>query len=1856
MSPPNWIDDKEGYNFQVLSEDGERVLLRGHYESAENATTTLLLGPSSEYPTPELIAHLTNENSLRAYLDSSWAARPVRLVRKGSVTGLMLEDPGGEPLARLVGAPMQVSRFLGLAIALSDTLAKMHEAGLLHKDIKPSNILVNPSGDRAWLTGFGIASPLPRERQTPAPPEVIAGTFAYMAPEQTGRMNRSIDARSDLYALGVTFYQMLTSALPFVAADPMEWIHCHIARQPTPPVERLTGKLPAQVSAITMKLLAKMPDERYQTARGLAHDLRRCLAEWQATGRIDDFPLGKHDTPDRLLIPETLYGREAEIATLTAAFDRVVVGGMPELVLVSGYSGVGKSSVVNELHRMLVQPRGLFAAGKFDQYKRDIPYATVAQAFQNLIRQILGNDEMELVRWRETLREALGPNGQLMVNLVPELALIIGEQPPVSDLSGPESKRRLLLVFESFLGVFARPQHPLVLFLDDLQWLDAATLDVFEYLATQSDMRHLLLIGAYRDNEVTPEHPLAHCLETIRQSKRRMQTIALRDLRRDDVARLIADALTAESEAIDPLADVVFEKAGGNPFFTTQFVAALVDEGLMTYDAEGSAWRWDLDRIRAKHISDSVVELMMERLRRLSPASLRALQHMACLGSRVEITGLCRILNLPAQETRALLVEPLRGGLLLPVDNAYTFAHDRVQEAVYALLPASDRAETHYLIGSRLLAALDEAELDAQIFEVASQLNRGGLIHCPIDERNRAASLNLRAGRTAKASAAYAAACNYLAEGQALLGEGAWTAHYERAFALALEQAECTFLRGDFNATEAIIESILDRAVSDIDKAAVYRLKIELHVVKSQNEEAVESGLAALRLFGIDFSSHPDLREVEDEYARIWVNLDRRPIECLAELPAMTDPQMLTVMRLLAEVWPPSYFTDFNLTTLAICRMVNITLLHGTANASPQGIALLGWLMGPVFSNYADGYRIALLAWKLVSKEGAPVDRARTGDTIGLTASWSQPLLVSIDWSRKAYQLGVQAGDRYYACYSSAHASLHLLMSGQPLEVIAPECRDYLEFARSIDFRDGIDLILGTERTIASLRGQTRGLSSFSDDDFDEDTFEAQLTDNRMNVVSFWYWTRKTMLHVLSGDYEAALAASDKVQPGPWVKIVQVQHLDYHYYTALALVACLDQVAGEPREALRERLSSHHRQIEMWAEQTRSPTFADKHTLVSAEIARLEGRVVDAERLYEDSIRLARQNGFLQNEALAFELAARFYATRGFDEFAYLYLGNARRCYQTWGATAKVRQLNELHPHLRDEQPPAGSTRTTIAPVEHFDLATVTKVAQTVSGEIVLEKLIETLMRTAIEHAGAERAVLMLARGAEYQVEAEATTTGQGVIVQLRDAFEADVAFPETILQYVMRTKETVILDNAVIDNHFAADAFVREHRVRSLLALPLINQGKLTGLLYLENNLAANVFTPNRTSILKLIASHAAIALENTRLYRDLEEREARIRRLVDSNIVGIVIWDLDGRLLDANDAFLRMVQYDREDLDAGMRWFDMTPPEWQEAHVHEEAEELKATGMLQVREKEYFRKDGSRVPVLIGAATFDGQPHQGVAYILDLSERKRAEEAARRSEQRYRQVQSELAHANRVATVGHLSAAISHDVRQPLVGVVTSASAGLNWLAADPPNIGAARRALERVVREGHRAAEVLDRTRALVKKVPPKTEIVGINDVISDAVVVISAEALQRNVALQIELEEDLPPVLADRVQLQQVILNLIINAIEAMSTVDGRRELTVVSGKDPQGLIYVAVRDTGPGVPQELHSKLFDAFYSTKSDGMGMGLAISRTIVEAHGGRVWVSSNEPQGSIFWFSLPTGGEEARSSTIARSAPSAG
>jgi PAS domain S-box-containing protein len=2133
--------DLPGYTLNALRQDEAYGL---HRASSVQNEARLVLSLTGRHLTAENLERLEHELSLREFLDADWAARPIELSRDPSRALLFLEDGGGLPLDALLAEPRDLERSLGLALGLAHALDRLHQRGIIHKDIKPANVLADPATGRCWLTGFGIASRLPRERQGPEPPEFIAGTLAYMAPEQTGRMNRSIDTRSDLYSLGVTLYEMLTGTLPFVASDPLDWVHCHIARQPVPPSERVPH-LPLAVAAIVMKLLAKNAEDRYQTAAGVTRDLERCLHEFVAHRNVAPFALGHHETPGRMLVPERLYGRAPQIEILLRSFDRVVETGRPELTLVAGYSGIGKSSVVNELHRVLVLPRGRFASGKFDQYKRDIPYATLAQAFQGLVRPLLGTKEDELRRWRKAFEEALGPNARLMVDLVPELRLLIGEPPPVPDLPATEAQRRFQLVLRRFIGVFACKEHPLALFLDDLQWLDGATLDLLEDLLTQPDVSYLMVIGAYRDHEVHPTHPLARRLEVLRTSGAPVHEMNLGPLTQEDVEQLLANSFRCESTLVAPLARIVYAKTAGNPFFAIQFANNLVDEGMVSFDTQRAEWRWDLQRIVEKAYTDNVVELMVTKVARLPAATKVALQALACLGSAADLATIAVVLGLSDAQVRSDLWEAARLEFVTVHDATYRFVHDRVQEAAYSLVPSEARAEAHLRIGRLLIAHTPpERRFDA-IFELVSQVNRGAALLASSAERRTFAELNLLAGRRAKAATAYGSALKYLCMGVDLLGDGGPNHGADLLFELELNRAECEFMTGEGASAEARLDAIWALATTEVQRSAITCLRVDLYTTTlNRSDRAVDVCLEYLRQLGMDWSPHPTADEARREYERVLAQIGDRSIEELVDLPLMDDPTALATLDVVTKIILPANFIDPNLSSLATCRAVNLTLEGGNADGSCVAYLFLAQSAGPRFGNYKDGYRFGRLGYELVEKRGLSRFKARTYLAFAtFVLPWTRPLRESRDLQRRTFEVANASGDLMIAGFACNDLIATLLAAGEPLVDVQAEAESRLDFARKARAGFVNDIIQVQLQLVRSLRALTPAFGSMNDEGFDEAEFEEHLgAEPSLALPECWYWIRQLELRFFARDYHGALAAASKARALLWTSPSIFETAEYEFYAALAVAALLPAGPAPLQEERLNVLIGHQQRLKAWAENC-PDNFETREALVAAEIARIEGRLLEAERLYEQAIRAANVNGFVHNEAIAKELAGRFYAARGFDTIAQAYVREARNAYSRWGAVAKVRQLDDSHPHLGGEAPVNDRTGTIAAPVEQLDLATVLGVARAVTGENALEKLLDTLMRTALVHAGAERGVLVLLDGNEPQAEAEATTSGDAIVLRLRAGFDSAPRVAESIVHYVLRTHESVILDDAALPSPFSSDSHLRGGHARSVLCLPLVNQAKIVGALYLENNLSPRVFSATRISALKFLASLAAISVENARLYRDLRKAHyhltegqrlshtatftsepardehswsdefyricefepgspASIQRLrdivhpedvssYDSVIergiaghefdfvfrivpasgavkhvhgVGRIVGTNEGRqlflgaiqdvtasklaeqALMAREAELRQAYGEvdrartrlRQTLDSipslawsasssgaasftNRRWTEYTGQTFEEAAAHgwqrvfrpadrpvvERALASMAASALAVEfEARMRRADGVFRWFLTRAEPLrdsQGEILEWFATSVDIEERKRAEaelewrtrlaelsaslasapldrlddtisaalepigelfeidristvripadgavsrfttcwwregvppampakapselvyETLRRGLEyhvpgpagdadralreewaqmgirtialiplciggevigglaftwlrnerpagehmvgRLRQVadtlasalarqeaarelarsaaaldvaQRELARVARVTSLGVLAASIVHEVNQPLSGIVTNAGTLRRMLAAAPPNVDGANQTAERIVRDGNRAADVVARLRTLFIKKGSTSEAVDLNDATREVIALTIGELQRNKVIVTAELTEDLPLVQGDRVQLQQVILNLLLNASEAMRSVEDRpRQLFVETAHDADA-VRLAVRDTGVGVAPDSLSKLFDPFFTTKADGMGIGLSVSRTIVDRHAGRLWATPNDGHGVTFAFSIP-------------------
>ncbi|RFU46626.1 AAA family ATPase [Paraburkholderia sp. DHOC27] len=1467
------------FRFETLCDDGEVLLSR--IRRGEDARTWLTVTLPSPQPAADGQARLEHAYELRSHLDGKFATLPRALVEHAGSTALLLDDPGGTSLAALPAGTLPLGRVLLIAANLAAALGALHARGLVHKDIRPANILVNTETGSVALTGFGIASCNAIEASMGTMPDFTAGALAYLAPEQTGRMNRAVDARADLYSLGITLYEILTGRSPYRANTALEWLHCHIARTPIP-LNELARDVPQQVSAIVMRLLAKAAEDRYQTAQGLEDDLRRCLAAWDRSGRIDAFPLGAHDTPERLLVPERLYGREVETVELDSAFERVMRDGKSELVLVSGYSGIGKSSLVNELRKKLRATGGRFAEGKFEQYKRDIPYATLGQAFQSLTQDILAQGEAQIADWRARFAEAVGANGQLVVALIPQLEAIIGPQPAVPELPAQEAQARFQGVLSRFIGAFADAGHPLVLFLDDLQWLDGGTLDLVQSLLATSKLPDLLVVGAYRDNEVSATHPLTRALVAIREAGVPVHEIVLRPLQFSEVARLVGGALRIEPANVMHLAHFIFEKTGGNPFFTVQFLKMLAEQGHLTFDATRRAWQWNMTALREAQFTDSVVDLMVGKIERVPEATQSALKQFACFGNSASTAMLARASGMSEAQMPAALADAVNAGLVFRRERGYAFLHDRVQEAAYALIPAGERAAAHLRIGRMFTTNAAAEDIEQNIFEVVNQYNRAvELIDTPA-EQMRVAQWNLLAGRRAKASSAYASAATYLALGSGLLDDASWDEHYGLKFALESSLAECEFLTGKTDSAKTRLEGLAQRARTLPDRAAIAWLRVTLFTALDQSDLAVQICLDYLRGVGIDWVPHPTRDAARAEYERLLARIGDAPIASLLDLPLLTDRDRRATLDVLTAVLPPAFFSDESLVCLILCRMANLSLEHGNSDASSIGYTYLGMVAGPVFGDYEAGYQFGQLGLALVDERRLERFRPRVYMCFAYhVVPWTKHIRTGLPLLRRAFDAASESGDLTYTGFSSCCLVTSLLAAGDPLIDVERVAQQRLGVVQAAKFGLIVDIIGAQLQLIRALRGLTSTFASFNDEAFDETRFEQHLeADPCLAIANCWYWIRKLQGRYLAGHIAEAIAAAEKAAPLLWTSSGHFEYAEYYFYAALARARQYDDATVDQQPAVLQALTEHHAKLVVWAEHCPS-NFACRGALVAGEIARINGQEFEAMRQYENAIALAREHELPLVEALAHEVAGRFYLAREFTTIAFVYLGNARLAYLRWGASGKVQALDRRYPSLV-RQPGEMPARSIMA--EQLDVETVVKASQAISGEIAFEKLIRTLMTIMLEHAGAGRALLVLPRGEQLRIEAEALTSREGIEVRLRNEVVSARDLPVSILHASMRNQERVLLDDASLPHSFSTDEYFHSVGVRAVLCLPLVKQARLMGMLYLENDLAPGVFTPPRLAVLELLASQAAISLENASLEEKealLEEKEALLHEV---------------------------------------------------------------------------------------------------------------------------------------------------------------------------------------------------------------------------------------------------------------------------------------------------------------------------------------------------------------------------------------
>ncbi|MEH2037902.1 trifunctional serine/threonine-protein kinase/ATP-binding protein/sensor histidine kinase [Nostoc sp.] len=1803
VSIPGYHVSKELYN-------GSRTLVyRANRETDQKSVVIKLM--KTAYPSFSELVQFRNQFTIAKNLNLPGIIQTYSLETYQNGYVLVMEDFGGISLKqwqdrgenrRIGETPQALIEFLQVAIALCNTLDILIHHRVIHKDIKPANILINPETKEVKLIDFSIASLLPRETQSLMSPCVLEGTLGYLSPEQTGRMNRGIDYRTDFYSLGVTFYELLTGQLPFQSHEPMELVHCHIAKLP-PLVHDINPQIAPVLSSIVSKLMAKNAEDRYQSAFGLKYDLENCLAQLKETGKIVSFPIAQRDVCDRFIIPEKLYGREHEVETLLKAFDRVT-NNQTELMLVAGFSGIGKTALVNEVHKPIVRQRGYFIKGKFDQFNRNIPFSAFVQAFRDLMGQLLSESDVQLSTWKNKILQVLGDEGQVILEVIPELEQIIGQQPPATELSQSAAQNRFNLLFQKFIQVFTTKEHPLVIFLDDLQWADSASLKLMQLLMSESGSGSLLLIGAYRDNEVSTAHQLMLTLAEIRKANATIHSITLAPLSKASLNQLVVDTLSCSSKTAQPLMQLVYQKTQGNPFFATHFLKVLYEDGLITFNFAQGYWQCDIAAVKALALTDDVVEFVALQLQKLPAATQNVLKLAACIGNQFDLRTLAIVSEQSETETAAYLWKALQEGLVLPTTEVYKFfqysgddsdsnplncdfqvpiykfLHDRVQQAAYSLIPDEEKQFTHLKIGQLLLQNTSESQQEERIFEIVSQLNRGILLITQPTERQQLAQLNLNAGRKAKEATAYSAAIHYFYSGMQLLTINSWEIAYELTRSLYEEAAEAAFLNNEFEQMESLIQVVIEQTTTLLDRVKVYEVQLQAYQVRNQSFKALATGRELLAQLGVTLPESVTPPDIQQYVVNTLSTLAARSIEGLVDLPLMDDTKALVALRIMASIAPAIHQTAPYLFPIIACEEVNLSLKYGNAPLSAPGYADFGIVLN-ICNQIESGYEFGQLALMLVDRFKAKSVQSMTIFKVGaLNQCNKQHIRTSISLLQESHTFGLETGDFFHVLASMIFKLFYVYLSGtEVLEILLADIKAYeSNFAKNQRLLNWSNIV---SQTIKNLTEYSDYPDSLIGEDCQEEELLSALLQEKDELTLHIFFLSKLTLSYLFENFPVAVENGNQgeqyLNGGAGMLSVTV----FYYYDSLSRLAVYPTAEPSQQEQLLLKVGENQEKLQFRAKSA-PMNFQHKFDLVEAERHRVLGEKIAAIELYDRAITLARENEYIQEEALSNELAAKFYLDWGKEKIAQVYMQEAYYCYARWGAKAKTEDLEKRYPQLLApilqgqhhrfqlsstvdaSSFPHQTIHTNLSSSsisEALDFATIFKAAQVLSSEIQLEQLLTTLLQVVMENAGAQKAALLVLQQGDLVVEAVATINEGVTLVSV--PLSTSEGIPITLVNYVKRSLKTVVLDDAAAQTDFIADSYFMQQQPKSVLCTPMLNQGKLIGLLYLENPLTIGAFTSDRTEVIQLLCAQAAISLENARLYQESQNYAQQLER----------------SLQELEHTQLQMVQNEKMatlgNLVAGV--------------AHEINNPI---GFLK------------------------GSLNNAEEYIQDL--------------------------------LAHIQFYQQHHPTPAIAVIEHGEEIDLGFLTEDLPKlVGSMKVASERI-------KDISISLRTFSRADTTEKVACNLHEGIESTLLILKyrLKANEKRPAIEVITEYGkLPPVKCFLGQLNQVFMNILANAIDALDTsceglsfaqaqANHHQILIHTEVSSEQNIVAIRIKDNGQGIPEEVRARIFDHLFTTKEvgKGTGLGLAIARQIVEeTHNGRLSCNSVLGEGTEFVIEIP-------------------
>ncbi|BCL39602.1 ATP-binding sensor histidine kinase [Nostoc sp. MS1] len=1791
---------------------------------SHNGQPVILKILKEDYPTRSELIRYKQEYEITHSLNLDGVIQAYELNRYKNSLVIILEDFGGESLKILMQRQhFTLKEFLRLAIKITESLSAIHTANIVHKDINPSNIVFNPKTGQLKIIDFGISSILPRENPIIRNPEHLEGTLAYISPEQTGRMNRVIDYRTDFYSLGVTFYELLTQQLPFVTNEPIELVHCHIAQLPLPPHIVVGEKVcPKIISNIVMKLIAKTSEDRYQSTGGIIADLKTCLNQLEKSGKCSNFSLRSQDISDKFKISQKLYGRVTEVEQLLTSFERVSLGST-EMVVVAGYSGSGKSALVQEIHKAIVYKNGYFISGKFDQLQRDIPYACLIQAFQELLRQLLTESQTQLYTWKQELLVALGTNGQVIIDVIPEVELIIGKQPSVPQLNSTASRNRFNLVLQKFLGVFAKKEHPLVIFLDDLQWVDSASLKLIELFIANIDSKYLLMIGAYRDNEVSSTHALMQTLDKIQSAGININKIIVQPLKLENVEELIADTLSCSMADSKSLAELVFHKTDGNPFFLIQLLQALYTQEFLLFDYSNCCWQWNIAEIQKVEITDNVVDLMVTKIEKLDSNVQEALKLAACIGNQFDLEVLSIVCEKFFEDIAIELLPAIQEGLIIPLSEAYKipilwreqqsnhtatfsakipklsasisykFLHDRVQQAAYTLIPDEQRQEAHFKVGQLLFKNITQDKLEEDIFNIVNHLNISlSLIKNQI-EKDNLACLNLIAGRKAKNAAAYEMAIRYIKIGLELLSADTWNIQYELTLALYVEAVELQYINTNFEEAENLSNIVLSEAKSLLDQVRIYELKIQSYIAKIQMQLAINTAYELLAQLGIHLPQIPDINHVNQEQETVKLLLQDKRIEDLSNLPTMTDPYKLAAVRILMIVTTATIISNPLLYSLVTLTAVNLCIKYGNPPQATSVYTFYGKLLCGMMQDIETGYRFGKLALNLLEKfnikEAKPLVFHYTS---GFIRHWKEPIRDGsiIETLQEAINIGLDTGHIEYTSYAASAYCLFLMFSGDNLTELNHKYQDYINLNIELKQQYTIFYMKNCRTIILNL------INQYEDGNFavignslaEEQKLIEQWTQKQAVWLLFSAYLAKTILYYLFHDYHQAVNYAIQAKNNSHSSASYIVAVQHNFYYSLSLLACCFDRENHFRDEFLEKVAFNQEKMKIWA--THCPENCQhKYELIEAEKARVLGQNWEAQDFYEKAIQGAKTQAFIHEEALAYERAAEFYLSLAREEVGQLYMKNAHHCYAYWGATAKVKNLESKYSHFfvgvtkrtGAETINTTSSSTTNSNTAVLDLTTVIKASQTLADEIILSKLLKKLMRIIIENAGAQKGLLILDNNgslfieAEGSVDREEVTTLQSIPVNTIDAGSKRQLLSTTIINYVFNTHKNVVLDDAANQDQFIHDLYIIATQPKSILCTPLLYQGKLSGIVYLENNLTTGVFTAERVELLKILSAQAAISIENSRLYEQLENYNRTLEQKVKVRTQ---------ELEDKNEELASLLQT------------------------------LKAT-------------------------------------------------------------QAQIIAQEKLASLGALAAGIAHEIKNPLNFVNNFAELSIELAQELEEEIENQKDSLDstsqkyieeilndikqnaqKIYEHGKRSDNIVSGMLMHSRGQTGERQLVEINVLLAEAIDLAYHGMRTKDAAFKIVIKTDYDHSLGQinvvPENISRALINIINNACYAAhqkkmclqekseSIAEEFSPTLLVTTKDLGEEVQICIHDNGKGISPEIIDKIFNPFFTTKPTGEGTGLGLSIThdiIVQQHQGKIKVNTKVNIYTEFILTLP-------------------